>query len=121
MGEMATTVKTAVLLQKDLFDRAEAVAGEMRVPKSRLFSVALESFLDRRESVQILERVDATCSGGATPEERDLAGAMLLHRAAFPEKATVIWQLARFRAGVPPSARCGPERSAQPQLARRVG
>ena len=86
MVEMAATVKTAVSLRKDLFDRAEAVAGQMRVPRSRLFSLALESFLDRRESLRILERLDAACSGEATPEERDLAGAMLLHQRRFLRK-----------------------------------
>jgi predicted transcriptional regulator len=83
---MAATVKNAVSLRKDLFDRAEAVAGKMRVPRSRLFSLALESFLDRRESLQILERLDAACSGEATPEEGDLARAMLFHRRRFLRK-----------------------------------
>ena len=83
---MPATVKTAVSLRKDLFDRAEVVAGEMRVPRSRLFSLALESFLERRESLRILERLDAACSGEATPEEVDLAKAMLLHQRRFLRK-----------------------------------
>ena len=83
---MQATVKTAVSLRKDLFDRAEAVAGQMRVPRSRLFSLALESFLDRRESLRILERLDAAYSGEANPEERDLAEAMLLHQRRFLKK-----------------------------------
>jgi metal-responsive CopG/Arc/MetJ family transcriptional regulator len=86
MAEIAATVKTAVSLRKDLFDRAETVAGQMRVPRSRLFSLALESFLDRRESLRILERLDTACSGEATPEERDLAGAMLFHQRRFLRK-----------------------------------
>jgi metal-responsive CopG/Arc/MetJ family transcriptional regulator len=86
MAEMAATVKTAVSLRKDLFDRAEAVAGQMCVPRSRLFSLALESFLERRERLRILDRLDAACSGEATPEERDLAGAMLLHQRRFLRK-----------------------------------
>jgi metal-responsive CopG/Arc/MetJ family transcriptional regulator len=48
------SVKTAISLQKPLFDQVEALVEKMRIPRSRLFVLAVEEFL-RRQHRQMVE------------------------------------------------------------------
>ncbi|MHC9545040.1 MAG: hypothetical protein AB9903_36460 [Vulcanimicrobiota bacterium] len=54
-------VKTALSIEKSLFDRVELLAHSMKVPRSRIMSLALKDYLDRLEQDQILERINAAC------------------------------------------------------------
>jgi metal-responsive CopG/Arc/MetJ family transcriptional regulator len=67
-----TTVKTAISLQKTLFEQAEELAREMKVPRSRLFTLALEDFLRRHESKQLLEDINAAYDDAPDPTEQTL-------------------------------------------------
>ena len=67
-----TTVKTAISLQKTLFERAKALASEMKISRSRLFVLALEDFLRRHESQQMLEDIDAAYEDAPDPAEQAL-------------------------------------------------
>ncbi len=49
-------IKTAISLPEPLFEQAEALAHEMNVSRSRLFSLALEDFIRRHENKQLIER-----------------------------------------------------------------
>jgi metal-responsive CopG/Arc/MetJ family transcriptional regulator len=40
-------VKTAVSIRKSLFEQAENLARKMKVPRSRLFALALEDYIRR--------------------------------------------------------------------------
>ena len=51
-------VKTAISLQKSLFEQVEALAREMKVSRSRLFVLALEEFVRRYQNQQLLERIN---------------------------------------------------------------
>jgi mRNA interferase MazF len=42
---MATTTRVALSIPKTLFDQAEALAGRLKVSRSRLFGIALEQFI----------------------------------------------------------------------------
>jgi metal-responsive CopG/Arc/MetJ family transcriptional regulator len=52
-------VKTAVSLQKSLFEQAEALAEELHISRSRLFSLALEDFIRRSHNQHLLEKLNA--------------------------------------------------------------
>ena len=65
-------VKTAVSLRKPLFEQADALAREMKIPRSRLFALALEEFIARRESHRLLERINAAYEDAPDPSEREL-------------------------------------------------
>ncbi|MEE8390703.1 MAG: hypothetical protein V3S14_07915 [Anaerolineae bacterium] len=67
-----TTVKTAISLQKTLFERAKALANEMKISRSRLFVLALEDFLRRHESQRMLEDIDAAYDDAPDPAEQAL-------------------------------------------------
>ena len=52
-------MKTAVSLPEDLFRKADKVAGELGIPRSRLFATALEQFLANHRQQAVTERLDA--------------------------------------------------------------
>ena len=52
-------MKTAVSLPDHLFRRADEVAGELRIPRSRLFALALEEFLRNYRQQNVTERLNA--------------------------------------------------------------
>ncbi len=65
-------VKTAVSLQKDLFEQVETLASEMKISRSRLFVLALEEFLQRHQSQQLLEQINAAYDDAPDPSEQAL-------------------------------------------------
>jgi len=52
-------VKTAISLQKSLLEKAETLAREMNVSRSRLLALALEEFIDRYQNQRLLEQINA--------------------------------------------------------------
>jgi len=70
-------VKIAISIEKALFERAEKLAEQMRVSRSRLYALALEMFIQKRESQQILEQLNRVCGENPpTDEEKQLLEAM---------------------------------------------
>ena len=67
-----TNVKTAVSLQKSLFEQAEALADELHISRSRLFSLALEDFIQRSHNQQLLEKLNTAYEDGTDSKERTL-------------------------------------------------
>lgn len=66
------TTKTAISLDSELFERADSVANELNIPRSRLIAVALDEFIERHRSHQILAALDAAHADGAAQDEIDL-------------------------------------------------
>ena len=64
-------VKTAISLQKSLFEQAEALAGEMKISRSRLFVLALEDFIHRAQNQQLLKKINAAYEDA--PDSREQA------------------------------------------------
>jgi hypothetical protein len=52
------TVKTGVSINEHLFRQAEHLAGRMGISRSRLFSQAVEEFLERHEGKELLRRIN---------------------------------------------------------------
>ena len=50
-------IKTAISLQKTLFDQVEALAREKKVSRSRLFVMALEDYLRREENRKLAKQL----------------------------------------------------------------
>jgi metal-responsive CopG/Arc/MetJ family transcriptional regulator len=65
-------IRTGISVQKDLAEEADALARELRVTRSQLYSMALRDFIRRHESASMLERLDAAYGGGTDPEEERL-------------------------------------------------
>jgi metal-responsive CopG/Arc/MetJ family transcriptional regulator len=53
-----TIVKTAISIQKALFQQAEEIAKEMKISRSRLFVLAVEEFIRRYQNRLLLEEIN---------------------------------------------------------------
>ena len=59
---MANTVKTAISIQKSLFEQAESLAQELNVSRSELFGLAIESFVKNRQNQMLLQEINKAYS-----------------------------------------------------------
>lgn len=66
-----TSIKTAISINEELFTKADAVAHEMGVSRSEVFARALEEYLRRRESRELLARVNEALENDAQEDERE--------------------------------------------------
>ena len=51
-------MKTAISIPKHLFDRVEKLAEEMQVPRSHIFALAAEEFVQRRNNQNMLRELN---------------------------------------------------------------
>jgi metal-responsive CopG/Arc/MetJ family transcriptional regulator len=52
-------VKTAISIEKKLFDQAEELARTMRVSRSKLFVIALQDFIEHQKNKEMLAQINA--------------------------------------------------------------
>ncbi|MBE3038719.1 MAG: hypothetical protein IMZ62_07895 [Chloroflexi bacterium] len=62
-------VKTAISVKKSLFEAADELARRMKVPRSRLFVMAMEEYLQRRQNRELLEKFNAAYEDEPDPAE----------------------------------------------------
>jgi predicted DNA-binding protein len=65
-------IKTGISIPEDLARRADALAEELNVTRSQLFSRALSEFIERYENVRLLERLNEAYSEGPDEDESEL-------------------------------------------------
>ena len=68
------SVKTAISLRAATFARVDALAREMKVPRSRIFATAVEEFLDRHDHLGLLAAIDRAHEEPPTAAERKWLG-----------------------------------------------
>ncbi len=68
---MAKT-KTAISLHKALFEQVIIIAEEMNVSRSRLFSIAVEEFIERHQAQKMLEALNDVYKYAPDASERQL-------------------------------------------------
>jgi metal-responsive CopG/Arc/MetJ family transcriptional regulator len=74
-------VKTAISIQKSLFDKADQLARQMNVPRSRLFVLALEEYIQHQQSRELLAQINAAYADEPDPVEQTyLKNTRKLHR-----------------------------------------
>jgi metal-responsive CopG/Arc/MetJ family transcriptional regulator len=64
-------IKTAISLQKALFEQVDLLAREKKVSRSRLFVLALEDYLRREQNRKLAEQLTAVY-GEPDPEQEAL-------------------------------------------------
>ena len=52
------TVKTAISIQESLFEQVNDLAEELDMPRSQLFSLAVQEFIERHENRNILKALN---------------------------------------------------------------
>lgn len=67
-------IKTAISLQKSLFEQVEAIAHELNISRSHFFVMAAEAFIEQHQNRRLLERInEAYKDGPDTAEQQFLA------------------------------------------------
>jgi len=64
-------VKTAISIEKNLFDQAEKLARDMKVSRSKLFVIALQDFIEARKNKEMLAQINAAYAD--EPDAAELA------------------------------------------------
>jgi metal-responsive CopG/Arc/MetJ family transcriptional regulator len=67
-----SNVKTAISIQKSLFEQAEDLARRMNVSRSRLFVLALEDYIHRQQNQELLTQINAAYAEEPDPAEQAL-------------------------------------------------
>jgi metal-responsive CopG/Arc/MetJ family transcriptional regulator len=77
-------IKTAISIEKNLFDQAEEMARSMKVSRSKLFVIALQDFLEHQRNKEMLARINM-----AYAEEPDNAEQTLRRKSGRQHKRLV--------------------------------
>ena len=67
---MATTIKTAISIQKSLFEQAESLAQQLNISRSHLFGLAIETFIKNHQNQILLDEINQAYSDEPDPGEK---------------------------------------------------
>ncbi|MBC8018847.1 MAG: hypothetical protein H7X83_10060 [Verrucomicrobia bacterium] len=65
-------IKTAISIEKNLFDQAEEIAKTMKVSRSKLFVIALQDFIEHRKNKDLLAQINAAYADEPDASEQAL-------------------------------------------------
>jgi len=68
--------KTAISIEKNLFEEVESLAEEMEVSRSHLFTLAAREFVQRHKSQKLLDAINAAHSNSPDLVEEKLIAQM---------------------------------------------
>ena len=69
-------VKTAISLEKNLFDQVNRLAKDLHVSRSKLFTLAVKDYLKKQESKKLLAQLNTAYSDSPSEEEKTISKAM---------------------------------------------
>lgn len=69
-------VKTAISVDKPLFEQVNILANEMNTSRSRVFSLAAKEFIQRHKNQKLLEAINAAYDDIPDEKESTLKSAM---------------------------------------------
>ena len=70
------TIKTAISIEKTLFEQVNDLAEELQVPRSRLFVLAVEEFIERYQNDKMLEALNEAYADVSDLDEEALREGM---------------------------------------------
>ena len=73
---MATSVKTAISMQEELFKEVNRLAGELNVSRSKLFVMAVQDYIKKNESQELLSQINKAFSDYPDSDEIKLQSKM---------------------------------------------
>lgn len=65
-------IKTAISIEKNLFDQVEKMAHAMKVSRSRLFVIALQDFIEHQKNRELLSQINAAYADEPDATEQTL-------------------------------------------------
>ena len=69
-------IKTAISIDKPLFDQVEDLAHELNTSRSRIFSLAVTEFIQRLKNQKLLEAINAAYDDLPDAKEESLKSVM---------------------------------------------
>jgi len=66
---MASSVKTAISMQVELFQEVNSLAADLHVSRSKLFVMAVQDFIKKNESQKLLSQINKAFSDDPDSEE----------------------------------------------------
>ncbi len=66
------TIKTAISIQKSLFEQVNSLAEELQMPRSQLFVLAIEEFIKRYQNRKMLKVLNEVYADAPDPNEEAL-------------------------------------------------
>jgi antitoxin MazE6 len=73
---MVNTIKTAISLKKELFEKVNKLARDLNISRSRLFVLAVQHYIKEIENRNMLTEINNAFSDPADPEEIIVQGKM---------------------------------------------
>lgn len=73
---MANSVKTAISMQKELFDAVNKLAEELHISRSKFFVMAVQDYIQRNESKNLLSKINKAFSDYPDSDEINLYNKM---------------------------------------------
>ena len=70
-------IKTAISIEKSLFEQAESIAREMKVSRSSLFALALQDFIRRHQNEELLRCINEAYEDMPDADEQERLRKML--------------------------------------------
>lgn len=61
-------VKTAISIEKPIFEQMDILARKLNVSRSRLFTMAAKEFLQRRNNIELLKQINAAYEDSSETE-----------------------------------------------------
>ena len=83
---MATSIKTAISMQEELFKEVNKLAGELHVSRSRLFVMAVQDFIEKKKSHNLLSQINNAFNDHPDSEEIKIQSKMRKKQAQKLEK-----------------------------------
>ncbi len=65
-------IKTAVSIEKSLFEKAERLAQDMNVSRSKLFSLAIKDYIKKQENRFLIAELNSVYGKEQNQEEQNL-------------------------------------------------
>jgi metal-responsive CopG/Arc/MetJ family transcriptional regulator len=56
---MTNTIKTAISIQKTLFNKAEILARQLNISRSQLYGLAIENYLKKHQNQALLDDINS--------------------------------------------------------------
>ncbi len=81
-----TSIKTAISIEESLYEEVTALANAMKIPRSKLFALAMEEFLRRKKQHQLVESVNEAYADGLDESEQIMLEAMRHHQGQLKGK-----------------------------------
>jgi metal-responsive CopG/Arc/MetJ family transcriptional regulator len=66
------TIKTAISIDKNLFDTVNELAAEIKLSRSQIFSQAVQYFIDKRDDLDLIRRINRAYSDVLDADETKL-------------------------------------------------